>query len=187
MKASTIVLSVVLIVLGLLLCIANPIGLLFVAIGIGLIVWSVKSPKKAETRRTASRPAQATTTAPKYGRGNNPAGMPSQKPRKQTTCKIAGVTFPCKLDEDENRQDILDHMSVGDPIEVQPYKFRGKPAFLLVDPEVGLDFGTVPADVAEMLAGYPNPSFEGYIYELESFENDDGEYVSFGKVRLFLI
>jgi len=188
-----LVLSIVLVVLGLILCLATLTGLLFMALGVVGIIYSIKTHDQPVRRSAVSPSPAAPSPRPTPAPAAQPAapvapeGIPSAKPRKRVTCKIAGVTFKCSLDRDEMRQDVLDGMAEGDPIEIKPYAYRGDPAFLLVDPATGLDFGNVPADVAEALAAFPDPVYEGYLAESGSFENENGDWISYGKVRIFVI
>ena len=180
-----IVISVLLIISSFTMLLIDWKAVLFLLIGIALLVYGIKS-KKAPTD---SRPGYS-SAAPAAGSTSKsiaPEGMPSSKPRKQVTCKLAGVTFECRLDDSEMRQNVLRDMEPGDPIEIKEYTYKGKRAYMVIDPGTQLDVGNIPADIAEVFAQYPDPTFEGFIKDLDEFENDDGDTVCYGQVRVFLI
>lgn len=114
-----------------------------------------------------------------------PEGIPSRKYDKTVTIKVAGSTFKCHEDEDEDRQDIITGMSKYDVVKIKPYKYKRKPAYLVIDPKCGLDIGTLPANIAEE---YPEREIEGYISDVDCFwPEDKDEEIWFAKVKIYIL
>lgn len=180
-KKLSIIACIIVILLGLLLCLATLAGLIFVIGGILLLIYVIKAPDKSQQRKQ-SEPVKidsAKIAAPAIE-------PPPGKPRKQVTCKIAGVTHKCQNDEDTKRADILANMTEGDPVDIEPYTYRGEQAYLIVDQATHLDIGNVPSDMAAALSEFPDPQFFAYLTTVDSFINDDGDEIYYGRVRIQL-
>lgn len=181
-----IVLGVLLCLMSLLLALAMPlVGILGIVGGICCIVYGVK--KRREPSAPAD-PAPAAPSAPvRTVRKSTPRpdGVPSRKYDKTATVKLSGVTFKCQNDPSSLRQDILSGMSDGDLVLFEEYEYKGKPAFLVVEPFSGLDVGTLPADVSALYSGR---ELEGYLTGLDSFYPDDSDdLVYYSKVKFFVL
>ena len=113
--------------------------------------------------------------------------LPTRQFRKSILTKVAGVTFKCKLDSSEKRQDVLEYMKEHDLIEVQPYKYQGETAYLLVDPEQGLDIGNIPSDIASEIREIESPEFEAYLAEKDLFEDENENELWYAKARIFVL
>ena len=171
--------------MSLILLIITPAGLIGIVFGIGLLVYSIKNkPLPEEPRQRITAAYVDTRTGP----ADPPEGMPSAKPRKRITTKVAGVTFRCGLDRSESRQEILNGIYDGDPVEIQEYEYKGSPAYYVIDPQTGLDFGNLPADVAMKISQIEDPIFEAYVTDRGSFDPDDGrDPIEYCEIRVFVI
>lgn len=113
--------------------------------------------------------------------------LPTRMFRKSILTKVAGVTFRCKLDHDEKRQDIIADMVQQDRIDIRPYKYDGETAYLIIDQNTGLDIGVVPSDVADEISEVENPEFEGYVAEIGWFEDDNNKEIWYATARIFVL
>lgn len=157
----------VFIILGI-LCMAGgaiPVGIIFIAVGIFRINKNRK-PKHAYIA---------------------PAGIPSRKQRRKIACKIAGVTFECREDAAHQRQSVLKKMHEGDLISIKEFRYDNKPAYLIIDQKTGLDVGAVPAEYAAQIPKYKDPTFEGYLTYLDTFNDEEKGTIYYGEVLIFIL
>ena len=153
------------IIFGIICLPMNPI------VGIPLIFLGVFLYRK---KKKQDPPVPISTSAPaKKKDAETPEGIPSAKPRKQFSCKVAGVSFKCAMDEEMTRQEVLEGVHNGQIVSIVPYKYKGEPAYYVVDPDVDLDFGNLPADISEEVSEFENPTFEAYVKEVDYFYPDD--------------
>ena len=68
--------------------------------------------------------------------------------------KVAGVTFPCMLNSETNRQEILEDCSESFTYYLQEYRYKGKLAYLVICKELGADIGTVPKEFVNTIVKY---------------------------------
>lgn len=178
-KKLMIVICAVLALMGLVLLLATPAGLIFIAGGIAGIIYYARKKAPAPEPVRASRNA-----APEPIKVS-----PSRKAVMSRTTKVAGVTFACHLDREYYRQDVFNRMWEGEKLRVDRYKYKGAPALLLVDPLQDLDIGTVPADLAEEIdEKYPYNEIEAYLVSMDSFWPDDSDdEITTAKVKLFVL
>jgi len=197
MNTFAMILAVILFLMSLLLTLAQPVvGIIGMVIAVLFFLWArkrkkdEKAKKEEEAARKAAQPplkvVLPTPTVTVKGVGAPPpSNIPFRKYKKAMTVKLTGVTFKCENDEDETRQEVLAGMSDKDAVEIEATEYKGKPAYLVVDPGSGLDIGTLPKEVAEE---YPDEEIEGYLTGLDSFIPDDkDEEVYFSKVRIYIL
>lgn len=98
----------------------------------------------------------------------------------------AGVTFPCKLDESISRQEILECCYKGDTYYLQEYRYKSKPAFLIVCKKNGLDIGAVPADLVDKFLKYKDRNYELNCLEIGFFENERGKIIYYAKMQFIV-
>lgn len=172
--------------MSLVLLIVSKAGFIGIAIGVAVLVYCIKfyPQRRAEPESPKITAAYVDTHT---GPAAPPEGIPSAKPRKQVTTKVAGVTFKCDLDRDEKRQDVLEGVYEGDYVEIQEYEYKGSPAFYVIDPQTGLDIGNLPSDVAQKISQFDNPIYEAYVTRRGSFEPDDRDPVEYCEVRVYVI
>lgn len=188
-------LSIVLAIIGLLLSIVIPLpGILAIIGGIAGFLYFRKDPFKKSKEildsLKSTEPAQEHHELHEmWGAGSTPAEpipqqqkisslpiQPSRKKVKTYQIKVAGVTYKCKLDSSYTRQEILEFLNDGLKLDIKPYQYRGKSAYLLIDPGSGLDIGNIPAWAAEEIAEkYPGKELEAYTKEVDSFIPDDND------------
>ena len=160
-----------------------------------------KKKTKVQPDNTVSRPAYVQDSEPVSAPDPvpepvpDPAPIPTHTPtiakteRKviyKTVFKVAGVTYKCKKDKEENRQDVLSGLSDGDFLLLEEYTYRGESAYLVVDYHSDLDIGNVPAPIAEKINNeYYGRTTEAEVYEIDSFYPDDkDEEIYYCKVQL---
>lgn len=162
MNTVLLILGIILTAMGLLLTVASPVpGIIGAALGIFFIVYSRKK-KKAVPTSANSIPAEVKPAVQSFTVSSD----------NVIQTKVVGVTHKCSEDPSQNRQDILQLMSTGDGVLIEEYDFHGKPAFLVCDPKTGLDIGSLPAEVAEQLAGH---RLAGVLSTVGSFIPDDSD------------
>ena len=184
-KKIFIALYAVLILLGLVMALVSASGWAFVALGVFGIVYAVI--KKPEPIEDPAPKYNITAAYIDHGPAKAPEGMPSKKPRKQITTKVAGVTFECDL-VNKNRQDILYEVYEGSPVEIQEYEYKGDQAYYVIDPKTGADIGNLPAAVAEKIQQFEDPVFEAYITRCDVFEpRQNQDPIVYCEIRLFVI
>ena len=183
-----LILTAIIAVMCLLLAIVSKWAWIPFAISVFGFVYFLKfyQEKTVPTHRTPRITAAYVDTH--TGPADPPEGIPSAKPRKQVTTKVAGVTFKCDLDRNESRQEILEGVYEGDYVELQEYEYKGSPAFYVIDTQTGLDIGNIPADVAQKISQFDNPIYEAYVTRRGSFEpDDDRDPVEYCEVRIYVI
>lgn len=117
---------------------------------------------------------------------HKPEPAKEQKIIYSTVFKVAGVTFRCQKDPEENRQDIISTLKNGDLLLLEEYDYKDEPAYMVVDYRFDLDIGNVPKDLTEKL----NNEFYGYttvaeVNSVNSFMPEDGvDEIYYCKVKL---
>ena len=189
-----IILSIALILMGLLLSLVSTTGFFGAALGVVLLIYfirfnpdKIKEKSKAEEADHKIPEITAAYIDTEPDKVEPPKGIPSAKPRKQVTTSVAGVTFNCSLDRDESRQEILEDIYEGDPVEIREYEYQGSPAYYVIDPQTGLDIGSLPSSVAQKISQFDDPKFEAYVTRRGSFESDDRGSIEFCEVRVYVI
>ena len=182
MNVLTIILGVIVIIMSLVLLFVMPIaGVIGLIVGGAVIYMSIRKIKEAKKSKEEPIALSPIRSAPK----EIPANIPSRQYDKTATVRIAGVTFKCQMDHEESRQEILSLMQENDPVEIEPFDFRDRPGYLVINPAVGLDVGMLPKEIAE---AYPDREIEGYITEVDTFFPEDKEdEIWFGKVKIFIL
>lgn len=162
------ILVIFLIAFGVLFLPAYPIFGIFLII-LGICLRGRKKKKEAQTQAPIPATPQESTPTP-VKKTAKPDGIPSRKARGQFTCRVAGVTYKCRLIKDgTDRQDILAKLHKGQILSISPYKYQGKPAYYIVDPESGYDIGNLPADVSAKVSSFEDPTVEAYVVEIDGF------------------
>lgn len=108
---------------------------------------------------------------------------------KKYKFNVAGVTFKCKLDKNEKRQEILKTCTEGEKLAVEKFLYKGGPAYLLViDGWYKYDIGTVPADIAEEIAdNYAFKKRVAFIDKISDFQNESNKTIIYAKVILYIL
>ena len=182
------VLAIILAVMSLLLLIVSPVaGIIGILLAALLFFVSRKNLKKekADQEARAQASLQRQQAFNEKLKAVSEMKVPTGKYSKTMTVKVAGVTHKCRNDETTNRQEVLERMDAGDVVLIQPYKFSGRTAYLVVDPLSGDDLGNLPEDVAE---AYPDAKIEGCIAEVGSFTLEDkDEDIYFARVKIYIM
>ncbi len=100
--------------------------------------------------------------------------------------KVAGVTFPCKLDKKTNRQDVLERCSENMTYYLSEYEYRNNPAYLVVCKEKGLDIGSAPAGFVDTILKYKDRDTALKCIELNWFENEDEQTIYYAKMQFIV-
>lgn len=108
---------------------------------------------------------------------------------KKYKFNVAGVTYKCKLDDKEKRQEILDTCTKGERLSVEKYLYKGKPAYLLVtEGWYKYDIGVVPAHIAEEISdNYAFKKRVAYIENIDTFVNEHDKTIIYAKVILYIL
>lgn len=133
--------------------------------------------KKEEKKPVSAAPLRPVEISP-----SRPAAM-------TRTFNVSGVTYQCKLDKEESRQDILSGVKDGDKLGVQIQAYKNSPSIMLIDIKSGLDIGFVPEKtVAEIFAKFSDPEIEVFVDDVDSFIPDDkDDEIYYCKVKLFVL
>lgn len=101
-----------------------------------------------------------------------------RKMRYHRIFNVAGVTYKCRLDKYYKRQYAIDKTKYKDTFHLEEYKYKGEPAFLIVNDRLQLDIGTIPAFLVERVKKYEDSEFETAILleDIDEFDsyNDSG-------------
>lgn len=174
-----IIICSVVILLGVVLLLATPAGIVFIIGGIVGIIYAVRKKPEPEPRPRSQRPASPQTVTV----------SPSRRSVMSRTFNVAGVTCNCSIDPEYSRQDVFARAYEGEALNVEEYQYKGAPALLLVEPLQDLDIGNVPADlVAEIVERFPENELEAYIVNIDSFFPDDrDEEITTCKVKIYVL
>lgn len=92
---------------------------------------------------------------------------------KSLTFKVAGVTFECEYGPFDTRQKALEISTDSDTLILEPYTYKGQPAFYIINKSLSADIGVVPATYTEQINElYDKYDFVGKFTELDSFLDD---------------
>lgn len=100
---------------------------------------------------------------------------------KSITFKVAGVTFECEYGPFDTRQKALEISTDSDTLILEPYKYKGQPAFYIINKSLSSDIGVVPATYTEQINElYGKYDLVGKFTELDSFcdDSEDEDYDS---------
>lgn len=79
---------------------------------------------------------------------------------------VVGTFAECRKNESVKRKDVIKNLSPNCPLVLETAFWEGKPFFLVVDPESGLDIGALPKENSGFLKNtYPNASFKATLME----------------------
>lgn len=100
---------------------------------------------------------------------------------KSLTFKVAGVTFDCECGPFDTRQKALEISTDSDTLILEPYKYKGQPAFYIINESIACDIGVVPVTYVERINElYGKYDLVGKFTELDSFcdDSEDEDYDS---------
>ena len=107
---------------------------------------------------------------------------PIQEQRKLGKCvktlsfKVAGVTFDCECGAFDTRQKALEVSTDSDTLILEPYTYKGQPAFYIINKSLSCDIGVVPATYTEQINElYGKYDLVGKFTELDSFYDEPNE------------
>lgn len=81
---------------------------------------------------------------------------------------IVGDSYECRKNSKKARRNIIAKMHVGDSVSVEFFRYKGRPAYLVVDDKSGLDIGVFSQVVADKIyASFPNAFISGHIDEID--------------------
>ena len=105
---------------------------------------------------------------------------PLEKCVKTLSFKVAGVTFDCECGAFDTRQKALEVSTDSDTLILEPYTYKGQPAFYIINKSLSCDIGVVPATYIEQINElYGKYDLVGKFTELDSFydePNDDEDF-----------
>jgi len=65
--------------------------------------------------------------------------------------RVMGAFAECRKDPNKQRKDVIESLSIGDPIILETAFYEGKPFFLVVDPRSGLDIGALESETSHLI------------------------------------
>lgn len=68
-----------------------------------------------------------------------------------STEQVMGAFAECKKDPSRKRVEIIQGLSVGDPLNLEIGFYEGSPFYMVVDPHTGMDIGALPSEVSKTI------------------------------------
>ena len=68
-----------------------------------------------------------------------------------STEQVMGAFAECKKDPSRKRVEIIQGLSVGDPLNLEIGFYEGSPFYMVVDPRTGMDIGALPSEVSKTI------------------------------------
>lgn len=68
-----------------------------------------------------------------------------------STEQVMGAFAECKKDPTRKRVEIIQGLSVGDPLNLEIGFYEGSPFYMVVDPHTGMDIGALPSEVSKTI------------------------------------
>ena len=159
----------------------------------GVYLLFVREDKKKRKGIIDSRPDPKPAPQPEPDPGPEPEPEPEPPTERkviyETVFKVAGVTYKCRKDPDESRQEVLAGMHAGNLLILEEFEHKGEPAYLIVDYMTDLDIGAVPKNLAEKIS----TEFYGHVTQAEVsevgsfFPDNEAEEIFFCKVKLIIL
>lgn len=80
---------------------------------------------------------------------------------------LIGSQYPCMLDPTKTKQSIIKKLKVGSPLAMVEIEWNGKPYIAAIDPNMGMDIGTLGPGVYDYIKGKfrPHTKFVGRVAE----------------------
>lgn len=96
----------------------------------------------------------------------NPKATSKSKGNGAIISDVVGCFAECRKNEGIKRKDVINTLSPNCPLLLETAYWEGKPFFLVVDPQSGLDIGALPKENSGFLKNtYPNASFKVRLME----------------------
>ena len=68
-----------------------------------------------------------------------------------STEQVMGAFAECKKDPSRKRVEIIQSLSVGDPLTLEIGFYEGAPFYMVVDPRTGLDIGSLRSETSRVI------------------------------------
>ena len=68
-----------------------------------------------------------------------------------STEQVMGAFAECKKDPSRKRVEIIQGLSVGDPLNLEIGFYEGAPFYMVVDPRTGMDIGALPKETSHTI------------------------------------
>lgn len=68
-----------------------------------------------------------------------------------STEQVMGAFAECKKDPTRKRVEIIQGLSVGDPLNLEIGFYEGSPFYMVVDPRTGMDIGALPKETSHTI------------------------------------
>ena len=68
-----------------------------------------------------------------------------------STEQVMGAFAECKKDPTRKRVEIIQGLSVGDPLNLEIGFYEGSPFYMVVDPRTGMDIGSLPSETSRTI------------------------------------
>lgn len=78
---------------------------------------------------------------------------------------IVGTSYACRKNKNVSRQSVLSKCNIGERVEIEPYVYNKKQAYMVVSPRLKLDLGVLSEGAAEHLATIPHKKFYAFLKE----------------------